>query len=302
MRDRLLIVRIGAIVRDLRRAVGWTQRRLASEAGVSQSLVSAIENGHLRNLTVTTLTVVLDAMGSRLIIDATRPFLGDRERQRDVGHIRCVNHVVRRLMAAGWQVATEVEIGAGNARGWIDILAFHPVLRIVLVIEVKPSCTTSARLNDRWRGTSERPGGPRGGSGGSRPAFTQRSSSSRRKPSTAGSVRCVPRWIARFRGGHAISDHSLQVVIRRDRHAGPSRRLTRSAGEHPGSGQPGSTGGGRPLRTPTTWRSWPEHPQIDVIDQEADDDAWPTVENGISSVWISWVASVSDGNLTNGID
>ena len=100
MADRLLIVRIGAIVRDLRRAVGWTQRRLASEAGVSQSLVSAIENGHLRNLTVTTLTVVLDAMGSRLIIDATRPFLGDRERQRDVGHIRCVNHVVRRLMAS----------------------------------------------------------------------------------------------------------------------------------------------------------------------------------------------------------
>lgn len=131
------IVRLGIMIRDLRRSIGWSQRELAVRAGVSQSLVSAIENGRLRTITLATATRLLEAMGARLILDVAAPFLGDRELQRDPAHIRCVTHVARRLGKAGWQVATEVEIGGDRSRGWIDIVAFHPVTNLLLVIEIK---------------------------------------------------------------------------------------------------------------------------------------------------------------------
>jgi transcriptional regulator with XRE-family HTH domain len=133
--DRLFIVHLGMVVRDIRRTIGWSQRELARRAGVSQSLISAIENGRLLTLTFASAARLLDAMGSRLVIDATRPFLADRERQRDPGHARCVSFLVRHLRRAGWEVRTEVEVGGDRARGWIDVLAFHPILHVLLVLE-----------------------------------------------------------------------------------------------------------------------------------------------------------------------
>jgi len=132
-----LMVKLGWTIRELRHAVGWSQRELADRAGVSQSLVSAIETGRVSNVTVETLARLLEAMGARLVIDAIPPFLGDRERQRDPVHIQCTNHVVRRLERSGWMTATEVEIGGDRSRGWIDVLAYHPVTHVLLVIEIK---------------------------------------------------------------------------------------------------------------------------------------------------------------------
>jgi hypothetical protein len=45
--------------------------------------------------------------------------------------------VAVRLKRAGWETAGEVEIGGDRSRGWIDLLAFHPQHRLLLVIEVK---------------------------------------------------------------------------------------------------------------------------------------------------------------------
>jgi transcriptional regulator with XRE-family HTH domain len=131
------VFRIGSIVRDIRRAIGWSQRELASRAGVSQSLVSAIENGHLPTVTVATTTRLLEAMGAKLIIDAVPPFIGDRQRQRDPAHARCTVYVARRLEHDGWKVATEVEIGGDRSRGWIDLLAYHPESGVLIVVEIK---------------------------------------------------------------------------------------------------------------------------------------------------------------------
>jgi transcriptional regulator with XRE-family HTH domain len=131
------VMRIRLIVADLRRAIGWSQRELASRAGVSQALVSAIENGRLANLTFSTAARLLEAMGAALVIDASRPFLGDRERQHEPIHARCATHVARRLERSGWQVAPEVEVGGDRSRGWIDLLAYHPGNRVLLVIEIK---------------------------------------------------------------------------------------------------------------------------------------------------------------------
>jgi hypothetical protein len=56
---------------------------------------------------------------------------------RDRAHARCVATIARRFERAGLQVATEVEVGGGRWRGFIDVLAMHPSTRLLLVTEVK---------------------------------------------------------------------------------------------------------------------------------------------------------------------
>jgi hypothetical protein len=55
----------------------------------------------------------------------------------DAVHARCVAYVVRRLRSLGFEVETEVEIGSGRHRGWIDVLAFRPADSLLLCIEIK---------------------------------------------------------------------------------------------------------------------------------------------------------------------
>jgi hypothetical protein len=76
-------------------------------------------------------------MGGRLLVGVDAPYLGDRERQRDPAHARMSAYTVRRLRAAGWDVATEIEVGGDRSRGWIDVLAFHKASGMLLVIELK---------------------------------------------------------------------------------------------------------------------------------------------------------------------
>lgn len=117
--------------------LGWSQRELGRRAGVAQSHISDIENQRLTDLTFASAAKVLAAMGARLVVGVDAPFLADRQRQRDPAHARCVTAVSRRLMRAGWTVATEVEIGSDRSRGWIDVLAYHAETGVTLVIEVK---------------------------------------------------------------------------------------------------------------------------------------------------------------------
>lgn len=104
---------------------------------MSQAWVSAVEAGKAKDLTFGAATRLVEAMGARLVISVDAPFLGDRRRQRDAAHVRCVSYVARRLERAGWLVAREVEIGGDRSRGWIDVLAFHAAQGVVLMIEVK---------------------------------------------------------------------------------------------------------------------------------------------------------------------
>jgi hypothetical protein len=78
-----------------------------------------------------------DALGVRVALRLEAPMLTDRRRQREPVHARCSAYVRRRLEARGWTVAGEVEIVLGSSHGWIDLLAWHPPSRTVLVVEVK---------------------------------------------------------------------------------------------------------------------------------------------------------------------
>lgn len=128
---------VGDAVASIRKQLGWSQRELARRARMSQGMVCAIENGHVADMTFSRAQILLTAMGARLVVSVDAPFLGDRQRQLEPAHARCSAHVATRLRRDGWLVATEVEVGGDRSRGWIDVLAFHPELRVLLVIEIK---------------------------------------------------------------------------------------------------------------------------------------------------------------------
>jgi len=130
-------VQLGRLVRDVRIALGWSQRDLGRRVGRSQAWLSRAERGLVPDISAARVERILSAMGARLLIDVDAPFLADRRRQREPAHARTSGHVAMRLRAAGWLAETEVEIGDGRRRGWIDVLAWHPHTGLLLVIEVK---------------------------------------------------------------------------------------------------------------------------------------------------------------------
>jgi transcriptional regulator with XRE-family HTH domain len=124
-------------VANLRRTIRWTQAELGQRAHVSQSFVSRVEHALVPDLSFVDASRLLEAMGARLSIGVSTPFLADRELQRDPGHARCTAFVTAQLQRDRWLTATEVEIGGDRSRGWIDVLAYHPDRRLMLVIEIK---------------------------------------------------------------------------------------------------------------------------------------------------------------------
>lgn len=128
---------LGFEIRTLRRTLGWTQKELAGRAGVSQTLVSAVERGVLAEVPLRTVERAATAMGARVVARLDVPFLADRSHQRDAAHARCVAFVADRLGRAGWRTTVEVQIGGDRARGWIDVLAWHRPSGVLLVVEVK---------------------------------------------------------------------------------------------------------------------------------------------------------------------
>jgi hypothetical protein len=52
-------------------------------------------------------------------------------------HARCSGYVDRRFRATGWLTSREVEIVHQRSHGWIDILAFDPATKLLIVAELK---------------------------------------------------------------------------------------------------------------------------------------------------------------------
>jgi transcriptional regulator with XRE-family HTH domain len=127
---------LGLKVRETRLSVRWTQGDLGRAVAVSQSAISEIERGLQPELTIRRVESLLVAMGARLAIDVRPPRLAAAA-LGDPVHARCCHYAVRRLERSGWLVRTEVEVGGNRSRGWIDVLAFHPSTRMVVVIECK---------------------------------------------------------------------------------------------------------------------------------------------------------------------
>jgi transcriptional regulator with XRE-family HTH domain len=131
---RVDLVRIGLAIRALRRRRGWTQSELGLRAGCSRSEISRIERGDVTD--VRRLERVLAVFGARLSIKVL--WQGEElDRILDRGHAALVDSMIGLLARSGWISIAEATFSVYGERGSIDILAWHPIGRVLLVIEVK---------------------------------------------------------------------------------------------------------------------------------------------------------------------
>jgi len=129
-------VRLGLAIRALRRRRGWTQAELAVRCRLSQPVISRIERGGALHHSLETLDSVVAPLGARLRLTVLANG-EDLDRLLDAGHAALVEHVTSLLVSHGWDVAPEVTFSIFGERGSIDVLAYHPASRSLLVIEVK---------------------------------------------------------------------------------------------------------------------------------------------------------------------
>lgn len=136
MEHRGLRDQISAAVTSARRDLGWTQRQLADRAGVSQSLVAIAEAGH-PGTSIESFERIAAALGLRVAIDSRPPVIVGGRRQVDPAHARCVGALRTALARSGLSCATELAVADGPVRGWIDLVAYRPATRRLMVVEVK---------------------------------------------------------------------------------------------------------------------------------------------------------------------
>jgi transcriptional regulator with XRE-family HTH domain len=143
-------VRIGRIVRALRRRRGWRQLDLATAARCSQTLISLVERGHIDSLSLRALRQILTALEVRSVLELS--WRGTAlDRLLDEDHARLVAAVAAHLRRLGWLVELEVTYSEYGERGSIDIFAFHAASGTLLVVEVKtdlPSTEATLRKLD----------------------------------------------------------------------------------------------------------------------------------------------------------
>ena len=144
--------RLGSAIRLVRVRRGWRQADLALRSGVGQATISRIERGHIGTLSLDRLRTVAAALDIRVDV-LGRWRAGDLDRLLNSGHSRLHESVARAFRdLPEWITSPEVSFSIRGERGIIDILAWHPRLRALLVIELK---TDIADVNELL-GTADR--------------------------------------------------------------------------------------------------------------------------------------------------
>ena len=130
--------RFGSAVRAVRLKRGWRQRDLAERAGISTSTISRIERGHPGTLSLDTIRAVSSALDIRVEL-AARWRAGDLDRLVNAKH-SALHDLVAEMFhdeLPAWILAPEVSFAVYGERGVIDIVAWHPGRRALLIIELK---------------------------------------------------------------------------------------------------------------------------------------------------------------------
>jgi hypothetical protein len=123
----------------LRHRLGWRQVDVGLAAGLTQDDISNGERGRQRDTgKLRRHAAALDAD----VVISIRWRGGEIDRLLDEGHATIVGWVMGALVDLGWEVAAEVSFALRGERGSIDVLAWHPKARVLLVIEVKTELTS----------------------------------------------------------------------------------------------------------------------------------------------------------------
>jgi transcriptional regulator with XRE-family HTH domain len=123
-------------LRHLRRHRGWRQLDLAGRTGVSRQVISRIERGEIGPVQLRTFTRLAEAFEAT--VEMTVRWQGEQlDRLTDAAHAHVVESAAALLRADGWTTRAEVSFNHYGDRGRVDLLAFHPVARIVVVVEAK---------------------------------------------------------------------------------------------------------------------------------------------------------------------
>lgn len=134
-------LRMGRILRAIRHRLGWRQEDVAAKAGVSQDAVSRLERGHIEGLTIRTVQRIARALDADVAL-VVRWRGGELDRLLDEGHATLVGAIATLLEADGWLTVAEVTYSVYGERGSIDLIAWHPPTRTLLVVEVKTELTS----------------------------------------------------------------------------------------------------------------------------------------------------------------
>jgi transcriptional regulator with XRE-family HTH domain len=129
-------VQVGSVIRAVRIRRGLRQSDVARAAGVSPAAVSRIERGDFGRTSVHALRAVGEAVAVSLPM-APRWRGADLAKLLDERHAGMVCEVVARLTSLGWVAVPEHTFSVQGERGSIDVIAWLPARRALLIVEVK---------------------------------------------------------------------------------------------------------------------------------------------------------------------
>ena len=132
--------RLGRAMRAIRLSMHSSQALVAGRAGISQPVYSRAERGQIAGLKVSTVAAIASALEADLVLDL-RYRAGRIDRLIDRAHAALVEHVLRHLRSAGWEVVVEFSFNVFGERGSVDVLAWHAPTRTLLIVEVKSRMT-----------------------------------------------------------------------------------------------------------------------------------------------------------------
>ncbi len=130
-------IRFGMVVRTARIRRAWRQRDLARVVGMSDGSISRVERGHLDSVSFGRLRRIAAALEIRVEVVA-RSRSANVDRLASAMHAGLAEAVITWLSAVGgWVVRPEVSFSRYGERGIIDLFAWHPGRRALIVIELK---------------------------------------------------------------------------------------------------------------------------------------------------------------------
>ena len=129
-------LKVGTVVRAVRRRRNLRQRDVAALAGVSQWAVSMVERGQLDRLPVMTIRRIAWALEIRTPFEPKWRG-GELPRLVDARHAALVEQVVLRLASCGWEIAVEHTFSRFGEHGSVDVIGWRVAERALLLVEVK---------------------------------------------------------------------------------------------------------------------------------------------------------------------